>query len=483
MSRVRLLVSVGCVVCLAPRVVAAQEEYEEGYDEDGEDREQRPSRTQQVYEALEQFSGDPDRQWSARQGDHYYVVDPSKQPAPQLIDGGRTVCYQRAGSPATVHVQCDEATRRCLVAEAALMREPAVAEPVRPELSRASKTPGAVKTTLRPVREPLPPWIGFCAENRDAAAFQALYMSGFTLVPALLPAPYGMKRDERGRIFQTHFDLRSRLSLGVQYSGAFLSAPDPLAYQSGVRVELRSTYESWDMYDRKRHRLRFLEGQLTLAPFDAQVTGLEYDRGSSGEEPAFWITTLVGEPERYDVRISLGTGVTLGRLDTREYRAGDAGEARRVTFLDIAEGRLHWELLQGTYLEDYLMLRVGGGMGTRVLGDDSAGALYFYPEVSARSAALIGERGLFQWQLEVRARQAWEIGSGASWRQLTGSTSLEWVMLAISDQPLSLFIQPEVHALDFGGEQIRQLDARFMAGLRLSLFAPTPEPPPAQVTK
>jgi hypothetical protein len=408
---------------------------------------------------------------------YYLLKDGAK--GPQLAADKPVMCYYRPGSSVMVRVQCDLEKRTCLVAESATFYDPAAsasgedkAKEQAPR-SEAGRAPGTIETTLRPSFESEPPLLRGCAGVQYAEMFQVLINEGFTLTPALLDSPYGYKRDERGRAFQTHFDLRSRMLLGVYYTGQGLLDE----YGSSLAIDTRSSYESWNHYSRKRHRFRFIEGQISLSPMNAQATVFEYDYGNTGDEPAFWITTLVGEPERYDVRMSLGAGLTLGRLDSRRYTTGSGDEARQ-TFIDLAEGRLNWELLQGTFLEDYLMVRVGGGAGTRTFQNEEAGGLYFYPEVGIKSAALIGERGLLQWQLDVRARQAWELG-GASWRQLTATTSLEWVVLAISDQPLSLFVQPELHALDMPDEDIRQLDMRVMGGLRLSLFTPPPLNPAA----
>jgi hypothetical protein len=445
---------------------------------------QREAQLRQYMQAqLEQAYGAKQRapQQDSRLNSYYYLVEDGAK-GPQLDANKPVMCYYREGSPIVVRVQCDLNTRACLVAESGVFYDPtgSPASNGAPEdtSSELGHAPGTIKTTLRPSLDREPPLLRGCSSMEQAQTFKMLGDSGFTLTAALLDVPYGYKRDARGRSFQTHFDLRSRMLLGVYYAGDGLLDE----YGSGLTVDTRSTYESWSPYERNRHRFRFIEGRISMMPIEAEATVFEYDYGTTGEEPAFWITTLVGEPKRYDVRLSLGGGLTLGRLDSRRYNVEDSDKKTRQTFIDLAEGRLHWELLQGTFLEDYLMLRVGGGFGTRTFQNEDAGSIYFYPEVGIKSAALIGERGLLQWQLDVRARQAWETG-GASWRQLTGSTSLEWVVLAISDQPISLFVQPEVHALDMPEAHIKQLDLRFMSGLRLSLFTPPPlDPTPSPTT-
>jgi hypothetical protein len=445
-----------------------------------DERAQRAARAAQLKEQLNNlYNPQPALSGSGELPSYYYIVE-DEIGAPQLDYDKPIICYYREGSPIVVRVQCEANSTQCLVAEAAVFYDP-TGSPSGASADEAAgevgQSPGAVKTRLRPSLEGEPPMLRGCTGMQSAENFKFLIEQGYTLKPAILDAPYGYKRDIRGRAFQTHFDLRSRMLLGVYYTGTGLLDE----FGSGLTVDTRSSYESWDGSSKKRHRFRFIEGQISLMPVEAQATLFEYESGSTGDEPAFWITTLVGEPRRYDVRLSLGGGLTLGRLDSRRYAVEGSEEVKRQTFIDLAEGRLHWELLQGTFLEDYLMLRVGGGMGTRTFQNEDAGGLYFYPEVGIRSAALIGARGLLQWQLDVRARQAWELG-GASWRQVTGTTSLEWVVLAVSDQPISLFVQPELHALDMPDEDIRQLDMRVMGGLRLSLFTPPsldPTPTPS----
>ena len=382
----------------------------------------------------------------------YYTVAQAKG-APRLDPDKPILCAWRADSQVQLHLQCDPTARRCLVAEAALFK--------------LAPDPVTGQERLLPTGA-TPAHMGYCAEHLDAEQLRDLQdVQGYRMTPALLEVPYGYARDERHRALQTHFDLRSRLLLGVHYHHG--------SQGPSLSVETRSTYEHWSFYGQSRHRLRFLEGQLTLSELRAQLTALEYDYGRTSEEPLLFFGLMIGEPRRYDAHLGLGLGTTLGRVHMRPF------EGTRQVFMDLVEARLHWELLQGLALEDYLMIRVGGGLGTRryTRGSPDVGATYAYPEASLKAAWLISPRGLGQLAMDARVRQAWEQGSGASWRQALASASAEWVVLTVSDQPLSLYAQPELEWLQMteAGATRATRELRVMAGLRISLFAPPPPPP------
>lgn len=461
LSRCPLLLTLGVSLALCPALAAAQDppkEIQLGSQQTG------GQASVKVRSNVPQPAGPPDRvqeiftkkEAAARTPIQYYVVEDEAN-APQIDFYSPMVCAYRPGSPIPLHIQCDPGKKECLVAEEAVfeVKSPDPEGPTAP----TPKTPRP-----RFIYEPLnaaPKLLNACTTILSQEEFTRLQQQ-YTLKPALLEAPYGYKRDRKGRPAQTHFNLRDRLIVGVQYAGIQKDG-----MRNTLNVELRSTVEIFNRYTQRRHRFRFLEGELTLAPFEARVTAFEYDYGRRGNEPLFWLTTLVGEPKRYDVYLNVGAGLTLGRLEHRRY------EGERQTFVDFFEGRLNWEVVQGLALEDYFMFRIGGGMGTRSWSDESAGPLYVYPEVGFKAAWLMGERGLWQLSADGRARSAYELETGETWLSASVSGSVEWLLVAISDQPVSIFVKPELNYMAFNNRSAEG-EVRALAGIRLSLFVPPP---------
>ncbi len=386
----------------------------------------------------------------------YYL--PSGDDAPQLDVTRPIACVYRPGMIYPLRLQCDEPTKTCLAAEEAMFREvKAPGEPSRWEPTRASVA------HLSP-----------CATSVSPDELALAMREGVVLIPARLDAPYGYKREARGRAFQTHFDLRSRLALSAAYTVTSGLGRD--GARQSITIDTRASYEGWTPERQRRHRFRFVEGELTLDPLLARGLVFDYETARTSDEPLLWITTLIGAPRRFDVFLNLSFGATLGRFDYRT--VGDQTQA----FLDLAEARIGWEILQGPALEDYLAVRLGAGVGTRRYAATDAGALYVYPELSLRGAWLIGARGLGQLSVDARARYGYEPDTQAAWTMLSASAMGEWVVVALNDQPISLFVQPELQAMSFPEVQLSQRDVRVMAGLRLSLFVPAP-PSPASLSQ
>lgn len=367
---------------------------------------------------------------------------------PQLAFDTPTTCLMREGQNANLHMQCDHQARHCLIAETHVFKE---ASPDSPTLVPTSREASH---------------LSYCdagyGSERD---LDLLAQRGYTFEPALLAAPYGYKRDHRGRVFQIHFDLRSRMLLGV-YHTAFVDESGP---HNTLAVETRSSYEHFSTSRLRRHRFGFVEGQLTLSPLRANATLFQYDMGRAGDEPLLYITEFFGEPSRHDIKLNLGRGLMLGHIDYRARQSADD-----LLFLDFAQGWLQWELLQGLGLEDYAMLRIGGGMGTRARGED---AVYVYPELGFKAKWLKSPRGLFELSTQGRLRYSVEPATDTRWVTATALASAEWVLISVSDQPISLFLAPQADYITFDNGSKGLSEFKVLSGVRVSLFTPAPEDP------
>jgi hypothetical protein len=372
---------------------------------------------------------------------------------PQLSDDEPVYCLEGEGDR-VYRFQIDEKRRRVLVAESHLRRD--------------GRLTGVIARELR------------TCQRAELGALDRLRSKGYEVVAALLEAPRGFKRDRRGRLFQTHFDLRRRLKLGI-FDG--MVAPLDTSGETlthSFAGEFGAIYEVYDASDQHRHRFRFLEGRLRLTPFEADLLAFSYDRGQSGEEPTFWITTFIGPPTRFDIDLHLGPGVRLGQINIREFV--DRGT---LTLADILQGHINWDPIVGAGLEDYLVFRLGGGLGVtdfrstltnpRLRREDPAVGdpqMYLYPYAGFEWSWLIGDRGLTQIRARGDARVAFEPSTSRRWFDARASVSFERVLLAITDQPLSIFVEPQARYLQMGERELSLGEVRLLLGARLSFFTP-----------
>lgn len=304
----------------------------------------------------------------------------------------------------------------------------------------------------------------YCSRSLSTA-YQDAKQRGFKLVEARLPSRYGFDRDERGRVYQTYFDLRSRWWLGVAgtLDPGWL---DDRSFSTGARLETGVVIEDYDEYDRRRNRHRFLVGSVLIDPLEVDASLWQYSRGRNEEVPSVWVTTFIGEPKRFDIDIHLGPGVELGRFN---YYAIE-GDHHALT--DIVHGVLNWEMLQSSTMETLVALRVGGGVGIRWEQASETPYFYYYPEVALDWHWVIDDRGLTELRLGASGRIADEPATSGLWKQVKAGMSFERVVLAINDQPISLYVEPHVRWTDMGPAGTEQTDLRMHAGARVSLFSP-----------
>lgn len=363
---------------------------------------------------------------------------------PQLDPDEEIVCAEKADGT-LVRMQCDEEARRCLVAKTRILRD--------------GRTTSLIAQDLSP-----------CVLG-EAGVYERLERAGYAMVPALLETREGYRRDELGRVFQTSFDLRRRFHLGVHDMVRFDAPPgqetgSSRSLEQSLVLDVGSVHDAYNPYGRRRHRYRFLEGQLMLNPFEIDAQLYSYDRSRASEEPAFWITTFIGTPRRFDIPIQLGAGYSLARLHYRRTEVGD------LMLLDLVDGRINWELYQGADIENYLLVSMGAGMGLRHMENRGDPMLYIYPELGLKGAWVLGNRGLAQVEIDGRMKWGYEPNTAERWAMGTLGLSMERIIIAISDQPISIFLKPHMRYSEVEFADLRGLDYRLLLGARLSLFSP-----------
>ncbi len=342
-------------------------------------------------------------------------------------------------------IQCDPATKVCLYAPNAELGSNG--DPVKP-LERA-----------RDCELDMP----FDRKKLEA--------DGFTFLAGRPDAPWGWTRDERGRVFQTNFDLRKRLYFGVGYSPKKV-LENPL---ESTRTSIDFGLFSIDLHSKgspMRHRFRFVEGEVRMEPFSAEMVVAHYDFSRKFTDPLLRITTFVGEPQRHDLHMNIGLWTEVGGLEIHRTALGHSQLWKHAT------AQVTMDLWQSANLDSFARVRTGVAL------EGQQADLVGY-----RSAVVYGSALELDWVLDregfhnVRFELTHDIPRYFVPLQYTGKVAqrmkarlqYEAIVLAVNDQPLTL-------KLAAGGEKrddIPGIPSQWAfvmdAGLRFNLWAP-PKP-------
>lgn len=316
-----------------------------------------------------------------------------------------------------------------------------------------------------------------CDTTEDAAAYTQLVASGARLLPAIAEAPPGYDRSSNGRAYQVKFDLLNRLYLGVGWSPGVdgLKAPTAAAgpfgrgyAEMGIHVSVLRPSA------RARHDMRILEGSASFANLEFRGTLFSYDYQHTRRRPAYWITSFIGEPRVHPVQSKLGFGFRLLTFADRSSSSRDA--------VDVEIGEAHLAFNPWQFDDMYSRIRVEAGYAfgafashRRTIGNDELGGAYTGPTLAVRSRFSLGGGGIHFLFSDFHYRHA-VIRSGArqgEWaRRFGASLAYEGVVLAINDQPISIRLAAESNTRDDFTSELRGTELRFMAGLRVSFWAP-----------
>jgi len=334
--------------------------------------------------------------------------------------------------------QCDEATRTCLVAPDRELDVDGV------ESSRhLERTSACVSEAMSPV--------------------PADILRTYRLVAAIAESPPGWYRDERGRVMQFNFDLNRRIWLGGAWSPL-----SPAVSGAGRRDRARLDFGiSLDVSSENTlHRLRFLETEVSLGEPSVDFTMARYDSSVERDNPAFRITTFLGEPRRHDLFLNLGLWFEVLRVEQLERQ-------------DIEAGFITWGTVHGTLdlwhsrdLVSYVRLRAGAGMERDYRNDDAL----LVPGAVLEADLTLDRDGFHHLRFSTKAEKLL-LSRGIAGRpdqpeRLRVQAGYELILLAINDQPLSLVVDGRgTWRNDIPGLPHRW-EWSASAGLRFSLWAP-----------
>ncbi|MCP3098960.1 hypothetical protein LZ198_08730 [Myxococcus sp. K15C18031901] len=367
---------------------------------------------------------------------------PSDKPLPMQRWERPTVCLRLAPTAEVPsgrwRAQCDDTHRRCLVAPA-----------------RELDIDGIESD--RPLER-----VAACMEE-DMARVPPDELRTYEMQASIAEAPPGWYRDERGRVMQFNFDLNRRIWVGGAWSPL-----SPALVGEGRRDRVRLDFGIALDIDHKRalHRLRFLETELSLGEPSTDFTAVHYDLSVERQDPAFRITTFLGEPRRHDFFLNLGLWVDFLRVE--DLKRGD-----------VEGGFITWGAVHGTLdlwhsrdLVSFVRLRAGPAVERDYVNDTSA----LVPSAVLEGDLTLDRDGFHHLRFAAKAEKlllARDVpGRDESPERLRLQAGYELILLAINDQPLSLVVDGRgTWRNDLPGLPDRW-EWSASAGLRFSFWAP-----------
>lgn len=297
------------------------------------------------------------------------------------------------------------------------------------------------------------------------------------IVSAIAEAPVGYERGKQGRAYQVKFDLLNRFYVGVGWAptlqskhGFEIPAGFPFARGS---AELGIVLSVLSPRNRSRHDVRIAEGTAMFADLEVSGTLFAYDYQHEHRRPAFWLSTFFGEPEVHPVLPRMGWGFRILSVLDRQPSYQNA--------LDMEFGEIHiaYNPWQSNDMYSNVRLEIGGNVGAhwsdrhRVSG--KTGNYLLGPTFAAKSRISLGKGGLHfmftDLQLQRPTVVSGEYG-GKTINRLSGSLAYEGVLIAINDQPISLRLATQGRTQNDFQRDVRAVELRFLAGLRMSFGAP-----------
>jgi hypothetical protein len=345
-------------------------------------------------------------------------------------------CIERGG--VIYRAQCDDKTRRCLVAPDAELDPDAAAVA---QLERAPACAGPALTLLD------------------------LTSRGYSVVAALAEAPPGWYRDERQRVMQVDFDLNARYFLGG--GAAFASGgtwTGSAVVSGGGRADRPFTW--WNAP--ALARMHFLEGWATADLNHGELLVFGVDASRVYPTPLLRITTFFGKPRRFDPPLYFGLwgeGLRMEMLET------ESGESFNRTML--FSGAATVDVWRSRDLSDFLRVRVGAGFEQAMGGDWSSTV----PHAAIEGEVTFGPRG--NHHLRASAQTELLTGSGDLDPRLPETRSrttikgeYEVIAFALNNQPISLALEAKAVKRDDVPDYPTDWVVQGGAQLRFSLWAP-----------
>jgi hypothetical protein len=371
---------------------------------------------------------------------------------PPRLSWDKPVRCMDAPGGVTVRVQCDNGPQgeRCLVAPDRLAYDGGALDHVQP-----------------------------CASHERLDAYRAMSLRGARVVAALAEAPPGYARSDAGKAFQVKFDLLNRLYLGVAWLPTFqlrnatsLPASFPLGRaraEAGIHVSALSTHA------RARHDMRILDGSATFDDLELSGVLFTYDYQHLHRRPAHWLSTFVGKPRVHPIVPQLGWGFRLMAVSDRPPAFRDTLD------VELGEAHLAWNPWQSSDMYSHIRFEAGADVGeywqdrAAITGGLDTGSWYLGPTSAVKSRFSLGEGGLHSLSTGFAYRRssvAKGSGKGEAMNRVEASMAYEGILVAIDDQPVSLRLAAMGASRNALEADVRDVEVKLAAGLRVSFWAP-----------
>jgi len=351
--------------------------------------------------------------------------------APVMSSTGIDWCVERNGGP-TWRAQCDEATRVCLVA-------PDV------ELDSDLKPGGKLDRVF--------PCSPVMQEDQ-------LVAQGYRFVDAVVESPPGWRRDARGRVMQSAFDMNRRLWLGGGYTLPWGQGPG-LGWAT-LSVGFRSEWITDDDVP-TLYRLSLFNGDAAVNFSSLEATAAHFDTSRGGKRPPVHLTTFFGTPERHDLDVSLGLWIDLLSIELH-----DVG-VRHHARVEIGALGGTLDLWHSRDLASFVRLRVDADIEE----DRTRRVWEVAPAVAAEADLTLTESGLHHLRALAQYERVLPLGNGAPQaNRVRFKLGYEVGIVAINDQPLSALIEGKADLRGDLPDMPETWEYQASASLRFSFWVP-----------
>lgn len=272
--------------------------------------------------------------------------------------------------------------------------------------------------------------------------------------------------DEKGQIYQVTFNLQNRFYLGPMWQPWI--DPNGKTYTNSMGLVLGYHGFSYSFDNTSKFRFKAIEGQIDFNPMGFDLTLFEFDMTHLQDTPLFWLTSFIGTPTRHDFFIDVGFALKVGRL---QYHPLGSENYTNIECLNLYLATYFW---QSQDMNNYLRLRFGPGFG--FLYQEHAQSQKKYsinPKVALEGKFILSQSGRHNLDLgaELTAPYYFDATKGHKYYG-EAYLSYEWIFLAISDQPISLFFKALGLYRDDIADAKHKHELKFLAGLNFSFGAP-----------
>ncbi|HLL55226.1 MAG TPA: hypothetical protein VK447_16840 [Myxococcaceae bacterium] len=340
-------------------------------------------------------------------------VTRSAGPLPVMRQGAEIRCTELAPSrevpSGRYRVQCDEAKKTCLAAP------------------NRQLGPDGVETLEGLDHVSNCPFV--------ASLGTELASDGYRFVEAIVDSDPGWAHDERGRAIQISFELNARTYLGLGYAPWWNRQLDWNLRRVRAEFGIQSEFSSGRSSGPTLHRMRVLEGNITLGEqYTLEGVLIHYDNSVDRVNP-IRVTSLVGRPARGELSLDLGFWADVVRLES--VRRGGADN----TFVTWGSLQTTVDLWHSRDMTSYVRLRVGGGVETDLVRRFTV----LKPQAAFEGDLTLDTNGIHHLRFAAEAEKLFlapeVFGRPLNPDRLRVRAGYETVVLAINDKPFTLVLE------------------------------------------